>query len=67
VPVLGVTPLGHDHGMDDHGHDVPDADELEHLALSLSMDGSLGRRDAQRVAAVLRGVAARRRHPTAAR
>ncbi|MGI9644956.1 MAG: hypothetical protein ACR2O6_06570 [Ilumatobacteraceae bacterium] len=53
----------HDH--DDPEHDLPDAAELEQLARSLSMDGSLGRGDAQRVAAVLRRVAARRRHPTA--
>jgi len=49
--------------MDDD-HNLPDADELEQLALSLSMDGSLGRRDAQRVAGVLRRIAARRRHRT---
>jgi len=54
-----------DDHIDDDAPDLPDADELEQLALSLSMDGSLGRRDAQRVATVLRGVAARRRHSTA--
>lgn len=56
---------GHiDDHIDDRDPDLPDADELEQLALSLSMDGSLGRSDAQRVAAVLRRAAARRRHPT---
>ena len=57
--------------MDDHiddparhdEHDLPDADELEQLALSLSMDGSLGRSDALRVTGVLRVAAARLRHP----
>lgn len=42
-------------GMDD---DTPTPDELEQLARSLAMDGSLGRNDAQRVAEVLRHVAA---------
>jgi len=54
----------HDDDPDDLAYDLPDADQLEQLALSLSMDGSLGRGDAQQVAAVLRRVAARRRHPT---
>lgn len=62
VSVLAVTPLGHARGMDDH--DIPTADELEQLACSLAMDGSLGRHDAQRVAAVLRELATRRRHPS---
>jgi hypothetical protein len=44
--------------------DTPTPDELEQLARSLAMDGALGRADAQRVAAVLREVAARQRHPT---
>jgi hypothetical protein len=51
-------------GMTDDHDATPTADELEQLARSLAMDGSLGRRDALRVAEVLREVAARRRHPT---
>ena len=43
---------------------IPTADELEQLARSLAMDGSLGRHDAQRVADVLLEVAVRRRHPS---
>ena len=39
--------------------DTLTADELEQLARSLAMDGSLGRYDAQRVADVLPEVAAR--------
>ena len=42
--------------------DTPTPDELEQLARSLAMDGSLGQRDAQRVADVLREVAAKQRH-----
>ncbi|HSJ91135.1 MAG TPA: hypothetical protein VK917_03650 [Ilumatobacter sp.] len=38
-------------------------DELEQIARSLAMDGSLGRADAQRAATVLREAAARGRHP----
>jgi tellurite resistance protein len=49
--------IGH---MDD---DELTPDELEQLARSLTMDGSLGRADAQRAAEVLREAAARRRHP----
>jgi hypothetical protein len=44
--------------------DLPDANELEQLAQSLAMDGSLTRTDARTVAAVLRWGAARRRHPS---
>jgi hypothetical protein len=44
--------------------DLPDANELEQLAQSLAMDGSLTRTDARTVAGVLRWVAARRRHPS---
>jgi hypothetical protein len=51
--------------MSDHHDNAPDADELEQLARSLAMDGSLGRHDARRVADVLLDVACRRRHPTA--
>jgi len=47
--------------MDDH---ELTSDELEQLACSLALDGSLGRADAQRVAEVLRELAARRRHPS---
>ena len=41
--------------------DRPTGPELEQLAMSLAMDGSLGRRDALRVAEVLREVARRER------
>ena len=41
--------------------DLPDPAELEQLARSLAMDGSLGRHDAIVVAEVLRWVAERRR------
>lgn len=40
--------------------DLPTAAELEQLARSLAMDGSLGRDDAQVVAEVLRWVARQR-------
>jgi hypothetical protein len=50
--------------FDDDDEDYPTPEELEQLARSLAMDGSLGRRDALRVAAVLREVATRRRHPS---
>jgi hypothetical protein len=50
-------------GMTDDD-DLPDANELEQLAQSLAMDGSLTRTDARTVAAVLRWGAARRRHPS---
>ena len=40
--------------------DLPTAVELEQLARSLAMDGSLGRDDAQVVAEVLRWVARQR-------
>lgn len=42
--------------MDDHD-DIPTADDLEQLARSLSMDGSLGRHDAQTIAEALRRMA----------
>lgn len=42
---------------------IPGPDELERFARSLALDGSLGRRDALRVAEVLRWMATRRRHP----
>ena len=48
-------------GMPEHD-DHPTADELEQLARSLSLDGSLGRRDALRVAEVLERLATRQRH-----
>jgi hypothetical protein len=54
-----------DHMHDDlDDDDQPTPEELERLARSLAMDGSLGRLDALRVAAVLREVATRRRHPS---
>jgi hypothetical protein len=45
---------------DDHR---PSPTDLEQLARSLAMDGSLGRHDAQLAAEALRELAARRRHP----
>ena len=40
----------------------PTADELDQLAQSLAIDGSLGRADTLRVVEVLRALAAARRH-----
>lgn len=45
---------------------IPGPDDLERFAQSLTSDGSLGRRDALRVAEVLRWMATRRRHPRVA-
>ena len=39
----------------------PTADEIDQLAQSLAIDGSLGRADTQRVVEVLRALAAERR------
>ena len=44
---------------DDH---EPTADELDQLAQSLAVDGSLGRADTLRIVEVLRALAAARRH-----
>jgi hypothetical protein len=43
--------------------DMPTADELEQLARTLLMNGSLSRSDAERVARVLREVAVSLRRP----
>jgi len=54
-----ATPLGHDDGMTDA--DDLTADDLEQLAQSLAVDGSLGRADTLRIVEVLRALAAARR------
>jgi hypothetical protein len=54
-----ATPLGHDDRMPDA--DDLTAGELEQLAQSLAIDGSLGRADTLRVVDVLRALAATRR------
>ena len=43
--------------MTDNDDDRPSPTELEQLARSISMDGSVGRHDAQVIAAALRRVA----------
>jgi len=43
--------------MTDHDDDRPSPTDLEQLARSISMDGSVGRRDAQVIAQALRRLA----------
>jgi hypothetical protein len=50
--------------MTDDDEERLTAGDLEQLAQSLAMDGSLTCHEARTVAAVLRWVAARRRHPS---
>lgn len=52
-----ATPSGHTRPMTDHDDDRIPPHELEQLARCLSIDGSLGRRDAQLVAQALRRLA----------
>ena len=58
-----ATPLGHDGGMTDNADNLT-ADDLEQLAQSLAVDGSLGRADTLKVVDALRALAALRRHDT---
>lgn len=54
---MAATPSGHTRPMSDHDDDRPTPSDLEQLARSLSLDGSVGRRDAQVIADALRRLA----------